>query len=181
MASIIVRCVSCNELFRLAGDGAQTAEDLQTRPHAHPPGSEGDQGCFAKWQETDSARQLAEAQANLASARAQLAAAEAAVHGTDVEGEPHEFTVAELKTLAADKGIDLEDASLKADIRDKVIAGLNVAGLRDFARREGIELHGAQSRAEIIRALEAGPTAHNVTAEEEPTPVFNSGGFGSQG
>jgi hypothetical protein len=97
---------------------------------------------------------------------AEADAANAEVQGDVVEGSP--LTVAQLRELAAEEEIDLEGATRKDDIRDKVLAGLpNVASLRALARREGVNLHGAQTRAEIIRALGGGPEAHNISARED--------------
>ena len=95
--------------------------------------------------------------------------------------EEHILTNAELVQFAADKGIDLGDATRKADIRAAIFAGLNVAELRAFARNEGTELHGAQSRADILAALGSTEEAPAVAEPEAPisgnTFTSNFGNF----
>lgn len=88
---------------------------------------------------------------------------------------PHSFTVAELRQRAADKSIDLGDSTRKSDIRDKLIAGLNVADLRLLASQEGIDLHGAQSRDDIVGALNADPAVD----ESSLFSTTSSSGVGS--
>lgn len=168
MASLPTTCEICGQPCRLIGSGGATLEDLQNGPQVHTPGTEGDKDCFVEWQKRDAARKVAEAEANLAAARALVASAEAA--STSAEGEPHEFTVAELKTLAEQKGITLGEATRKGDILEKVLQGLTVVGLREFARDNGIDLHGAQGRGDITARIRQ-PAGEG--AQEEPTP-FNS-------
>lgn len=147
MASVQFVCQFCGMAGRhLTKDGMAPLDE---------PGICDEDECRAKHKSIQDEANLVAAKAEMEATKAQYEALRDAASGADAA--PHDLTVAELKMMAADHGIDLGDSTRKADIRDKVIAGLNVAALRDFAHREGIDLHGAQSRDGIVAALNTSP------------------------
>lgn len=83
MASITTTCIICHKPCRLIGTGGATVTDLENGPQVHQPGTEGDEGCLAKWQDLDAAAQLADAEAQLDSARARVSSL-----GTEAHSEP---------------------------------------------------------------------------------------------
>lgn len=156
MASWPTTCVICGKPCRLIGSGGATQEDLREGPQVHTPGTQGDEDCWVEWERREAARRVQEAAAQLAAARALVAEADAAV--AETSPDPHTFTVAELKAFADSHGINLGDATLKADIRGRIIEALNMTQLREFARLEGIEFTGSNlSRDELVAQMNAEP------------------------
>lgn len=88
----------------------------------------------------------------------------------ETNAEPRELTVAELRQIAKDEGIDLAGATRKEDIRAAIVGGLSVQGLRDLAGREGVNLHGATTKAQIQGAFSTGGAQ---PVPEEPQRSIN--------